>query len=169
MGRAGAALAMESLGLDPAPVPVGRDRAPVWPAGVVGSISHTDTVSVAVAACSTDLLAVGIDIEMATIISQSQADMIATPGELSAAKVTGIDPGLLLFSAKEATYKCIYPDIGRFVDFRDLVLQIDEKKMSFRIGWSALPAVYPIRDDIFGHYFIDSGNVITLAYKVRRP
>ena len=166
MGRAGAKRAMASLGVSPESLPVGRDRAPVWPKGVVGSISHTEDVSIAVVARSEDFPAVGIDIEQSAEISPDQAAMIATPGELGAAKVSGTDPGLLLFSAKEAVYKCISRDIGRFIDFRDVVLEVDENSRSFRIAWSVLPAVYAIREDVIGHYFIDAGNVITLAYKI---
>ena len=101
-----------------------------------------------------------------TPLNPDQAAMIATPGELGAAKVSGTDPGLLLFSAKEAIYKCISRDIGRFIDFRDVVLEVDENSRSFRIAWSVLPAVYAIRENVIGHYFIDAGNVITLAYKI---
>ena len=39
-GRLAAHRAMEALGHLPEPVPMGQDRAPVWPQGLVGSISH---------------------------------------------------------------------------------------------------------------------------------
>ena len=39
-GRRAAHRAMERLGVPAAPVAMGSDRAPVWPPGVIGSISH---------------------------------------------------------------------------------------------------------------------------------
>jgi 4'-phosphopantetheinyl transferase EntD len=43
---------MDALGLPERPIPMGRDRAPVWPEGVVGSISHSDAFCLAAVARS---------------------------------------------------------------------------------------------------------------------
>lgn len=121
-GRICAALALRAAGL---PEVLGlQGRAPVWPAGAVGSISHSD--SRVVAAVSRDHAALGVDCE--TIMQEDQAralaPMILTPGEAAlrpdslgfAAFLT------LVFSAKEALYKAISARQARMLEFHDVLL-----------------------------------------------
>lgn len=70
-GRMHARSALARLGLATASIPVGRNRAPLWPAGFVGSISHVPSDAatdqpghvVAVAARISDCAGLGVDIE----------------------------------------------------------------------------------------------------------
>lgn len=103
-------------------VPAGSDRAPIWPEGFVGSISHTtDWIGVAVArAC--DAAAVGIDVE--TIRPAAEVahidSMCLSTQELSlwnCAECPREVFSVLGFSAKEALYKCLYPIVRTFFDF----------------------------------------------------
>ena len=66
-GRHYAKRALEALGVPAAELPVGRDRGPVWPQGIVGSITHAageggDYAAAAVARVS-EVAALGIDAE----------------------------------------------------------------------------------------------------------
>lgn len=64
-GRRCAATALRELGCeDDGGLPIGPRRAPTWPAGFVGSISHGDGLAVAVAAQCGDAAALGIDIQL---------------------------------------------------------------------------------------------------------
>ena len=56
---------MAALGVRGDPVRRGADRAPQWPAGLVGSITHTVGYSAAVVARQGSLLSLGIDAESA--------------------------------------------------------------------------------------------------------
>src|SRR6185503_18375584 len=71
-GRYCAMLAIQALH-GGSPMLVGRDAngAPLWPEGVVGSITHTDDVAAAAVASAADVLSLGIDTER--IMSESQA------------------------------------------------------------------------------------------------
>ncbi len=68
-GRAYAKRALATLGMHNVDLPVGPNRAPVWPTGVVGSIthvldSHYGTYAAAAVARADAVLALGIDFEM---------------------------------------------------------------------------------------------------------
>jgi len=128
-GRACARLAMASLGVADFALRVAADRQPVWPTGIVGSISHTSGLCLAVVAEQTRVAALGIDCEVVghvnadiweTICTAAELAWLASlPAPLQAAAVA------LLFSAKEAVYKCQYPLTGEWLDFHDLEAQPD--------------------------------------------
>jgi enterobactin synthetase component D len=106
-------------------VGIGENGAPVWPAGVVGSIAHTDRLVCAAAASTARARGIGIDIE--PVISRKRAarveQRIATRQEITHLMArTGLDRAAALtlaFSAKEAVYKCLYPLVGRVFDYLD--------------------------------------------------
>ena len=81
-GRTCARRAMVALGEQAAPIPQGKDRAPIWPQGVVGSITHTDTrCAVAVARVADGFCSLGLDIEPATPINPELLRIICVPEE----------------------------------------------------------------------------------------
>ncbi|MGL5009561.1 MAG: 4'-phosphopantetheinyl transferase family protein [Paracoccaceae bacterium] len=104
-GRAAAAMAMRALGLPAVTIPVAADRAPIWPTGLSGSITHTRTIALAAVARSGRL---GIDIEPENAVTPDLWNEVLLPDERLALST---DPGLatLIFCAKEATYKAQYP------------------------------------------------------------
>ena len=131
-GRRAARRAMADLDVAPAPVPAGPDRAPIWPDGVIGSISHTDLVCVAVVAHETSARAIGVDVEAATpleadllsrICNEDEVARIAGPDQLTYAK--------LVFSAKEAAYKAQYPLTQTLIGFDGFDVTLDLEKHAF--------------------------------------
>jgi enterobactin synthetase component D len=94
---------------------VGADRAPQWPAGVSGSITHGKNWAAAIVANSSDCRGLGLDVE--NLLSSERAarlqEEILTPAELRRASL--LDPeqlGLLVtltFSLKESLFKALYP------------------------------------------------------------
>jgi enterobactin synthetase component D len=121
-GRICAALALRAAGL---PEVVGQNgRAPLWPVGAVGSISHSD--SRVVAAVSRDHAGLGVDCEtiMPTDQARQLASMILTPAEATLQPETmGFAAFLtLVFSAKEALYKAISARRAQMPEFHDVIL-----------------------------------------------
>jgi hypothetical protein len=116
------------LGFNDAPLVAGPDRAPMWPAGAVGSISHAGGWCVAAVARAEDVRALGIDIELDTPLDEDAAELVLTPREqawLTAAPP--LERGSLAkraFCAKEALYKCQYPLTGARLDFGDVELTV---------------------------------------------
>lgn len=127
-GRACARSALRQLGLARHPVRRGPDRAPQWPTGIVGSITHCAGYCVAAVAPQALVRALGIDAEEATPLVGVEADLIYTPSELASANNVSLPAALpvakLIFSAKESFYKCYYPLTGRFLEFSDVAITI---------------------------------------------
>ncbi len=131
-GRAAVRRAMADLGLAPVAIPAAADRAPVWPDDVIGSISHSDTICIAVVALSGHLRALGIDIEAATPLDTDMITTICSATEQ--ARIAGKDQGMLaklLFSAKEAAYKAQYPLSGLLFGFDHLDIVLDPAAGTF--------------------------------------
>jgi 4'-phosphopantetheinyl transferase EntD len=85
-GRTYAKRSLSLLGIDNVELPVGTDRAPVWPNGVVGSLTHVRSrrggyCAVAVGR-STDFRAIGIDVEYANSLAPGIWPQILTSLEL---------------------------------------------------------------------------------------
>ncbi|KJF72848.1 4'-phosphopantetheinyl transferase family protein [Agrobacterium arsenijevicii] len=99
---------------------MGEDRAPIWPEGVVGAISHSHGRAIALAGSSERFCGIGIDIER--LLNEEEARDIA-PQALTASERhslgNDIDPFMtgLIFSAKESLFKALYPSVKRFFFF----------------------------------------------------
>lgn len=94
---------------------VGADRAPQWPAGISGSITHGKNWAAAIVAQQTDWRGLGLDVE--TLLSFDRAKRlqgeILTPVELRRASLLNPEQLALLvtltFSIKESLFKALYP------------------------------------------------------------
>lgn len=119
MGRAAAAAALADLGAPDAEIPVGPDRAPVWPSDIVGSIAHTRGVAVAAVAWATAFRSLGIDVEPAERrIDAGTMRRIRRPEEEP--NFGDRESVLALFCAKEATYKALAPLGADKLGFHDV-------------------------------------------------
>jgi 4'-phosphopantetheinyl transferase EntD len=135
-GRDCAHRALERLGVPAGPVLAGNRGEPVWPAGVVGSITHCRGYRGCAVASAKDLAAVGIDAEPHEPLSAGLVEKVAGVEERSGlAELTRAEPEIawdrLLFSAKEALYKAWYPLTERWLGFEDAVLTIDRRERTF--------------------------------------
>jgi len=65
-GRILARKAMARFGRGHSTLLPGKDRAPIWPLGLIGSISHTAAHCAAAVACTRDVHFVGVDVEADT-------------------------------------------------------------------------------------------------------
>lgn len=143
-GRTLAREAMQALGLPPLPVPMGDDRAPLWPRGLTGSLSHcADLCAVALARSDDGILALGLDIEPAELLPADIADAVLAPEEREALPA-GTAPGLLaraVFSAKECAYKAQYPLSRTLLDFSAMRIALHpaEGRFTARFTVDALP------------------------------
>jgi enterobactin synthetase component D len=140
-GRACAQQAIECLtGYKPVVIPSRLDRAPDWPVGIVGAITHTTGYAAALVASATDYQGIGIDCEV--VLSADNLKLqrhICVPNELEALQVVHHTwpPELLLtlvFSAKESLYKCLYPQVQKYFGFcAARVVALDSERHTFVI------------------------------------
>jgi len=125
-GRQCARAALRRLGVAEAPLLSGSQREPLWPTGVVGSITHTTGLCVAAVAWQRSYAGVGIDVELAAPLTQAVAERIATEAEMSAlASMSPLFAARLIFSAKEAFYKCQFYRTRQFLGFFDVALELE--------------------------------------------
>ena len=122
--------ALAKLGYAPAPIRAGPKREPLWPAGLVGSITHTTGFRAAAVAPRSLLASIGIDAERNERLPDGVEESITVPGEPEMlAALSRAFPAThwsrLLFSAKESVYKAWYPLTGRLLGFEDARLAID--------------------------------------------
>jgi len=106
----------------------GAQREPLWPAGIVGSITHTEGLCAVAAARDTQYRGIGIDVEPNLPIEPDLIDYVCEDAELqAAASLAGLEPeraARLLFSAKEAVYKCQFYLSRRFLEFHDVNIRL---------------------------------------------
>lgn len=128
-GRDLARTALRRLGVDGHALLPAKDRSPQWPAGVVGSISHTRTLCGVVAARRSAVASLGLDIESEEGLAPELWERILGARELAwleaAAEAERSRIAMLVFSAKECFYKCQYPLTERFLGFHDVELELD--------------------------------------------
>ena len=124
---------MMRLGYAQLPIPKGASGAPIWPAGLTGSMAHDDRIAVAAVGLQRDFAAVGIDVEPAVPLPADMLELIATPQEL---RTIADDPlrGKLLFAAKEAVYKAVHPLDSVFLEFHDIEVDLAGGRATTRTG-----------------------------------
>ena len=113
-GRLAAHETLRRLG-EPAPGGIGMSTtgAPLWPRGVVGSISHCDGAVAAVSTSAEQLQGIGIDVEVEQTLELGIIDAVLRTDEAR------LDP-LVQFSAKESVYKLWEPIVGQWLDFDEV-------------------------------------------------
>ena len=123
-GRYCAIKALEQLGIQDAIIPIGEDRAPIWPEGIVGSISHCDSLTGAIVAKSSDHISLGLDIEEIGRVTSDLWDLVFTENEKNYLFRLSDEDILVqstaIFSIKEAFYKFQHPLTKTFLDFLDV-------------------------------------------------
>jgi 4'-phosphopantetheinyl transferase EntD len=172
-----ARIALGRLGLPPVAIGTGGNREPLWPAGIVGSMTHCRGFrAVAVArfgasagsgaGAGDPVTGLGIDAEPHGPLPEGVFDTIARPDELPAlAELAAQNPQVrwdrLVFSAKESVYKAWFPVARRWLGFGEASVDFtlfDELSGTFsaRIQQSGAPIT-----QMTGRWRIESGLVLT--------
>lgn len=127
-GRYCALKALEQLGIHDAIIPIGEDRAPIWPEGIVGSISHCDSLTGAIVAKSSDHISLGLDVEEIGRVTLDLWDLVFTENEKKYIAGLSDEDKLVqstaIFTIKEAFYKFQYPLTKTFLDFLDVEVEL---------------------------------------------
>lgn len=157
----------------PSIVPSGASREPIWPAGWLGSITHTRDMAISCLCRDSDIALLGIDLEAwmddslasniaDTIIDQHERQLLAGPWRFS----QGLS---LVFSAKESFFKAAFPLVKRYFDF-DGVRMVDidyaAKRFSLRVAEPLAPEL-PRGRILTGSFQYDEKSVFTVL--AQRP
>ncbi len=131
-GRLCARRALVEFGIVDFPIRAAADRQPIWPPSMVGSITHTSGFCAAVTAershaNAPGAVALGLDCEVVGDVKRELWPKICAPDELEwiASLPTAEQAGAvtLIFSIKEAFYKCQYPVVGERLNFHDVSIE----------------------------------------------
>ena len=127
-GRLCAREAMRHLGLDDVALLRSEHRGPRWPTGIVGSITHTREYCAAVVADARRFAGIGVDAEITTRLTREIWRLVFTSSEierlsrLPESHRDGV--AAVIFSAKEAFYKCQSPITGMWIDFLEVMVDV---------------------------------------------
>jgi len=173
-GRLCAEHALRRLGLGSA-VGRGSQREPLWPAGVLGTITHTDATACALVAPAGRAgradARYGLGIDSQTIVDDAGLEAVlsvcCTPAERGPlldrfpAGERGL-VGTIVFALKEAFYKAVHPTVLRFVDFDELEVQ----SLDLGTGLARLHPTVPElarREPLEGRFTLLDGEVHALV------
>ena len=148
-------------------LPQDADRCPVWPPGLVGSISHTDTFATAAVATRGAARGLGVDVEP-VVNREAAADLTgfaASADEIQRVARAGLDrltSLTLIFSAKESLFKALFSAHRRGFDYLDCALvRVDPGERRFSIRLEApFDAAFEVAE-LSGRYELIGGEVRT--------
>lgn len=166
-GRSLAREALEKLGIDPCAIPVGPNREPVWPSMATGSISHCSSIGVVAVGLRTVYESIGVDIEPNEPLPQDVPELIFSNYERDSPQASTDIQNLdtLTFSAKETVFKCLFPILGFYFDFKDVSLSFDTDGRRFTAHLPPRIAEQVGRRQLIGHYYCTNESyILTLAY-----
>ncbi|MCE0556855.1 4'-phosphopantetheinyl transferase superfamily protein [Motilimonas sp. E26] len=169
-GRAVALAALQSVGCDRVDIPIGEHRAPVWPHGWSGSISHTDELAIAIIRPSSKVSLLGVDVE--NLIAATQVGSLmplfvsAKERKLLAATQLSLPAfATLIFSAKESIFKAVYPYVKTYLEFSDAMLigvDMSKREAYFKLCARG-EALFGSALTLSVHFLFEDGKVYTLV------
>lgn len=165
-GRVCASNALQTLQVSDTLVDTSESRAPIWPQGTFGSITHTKGIAAAVAGIKTHPISVGIDIEklmkddqeiklQTHILREDEKPQFETLGQHVS------HPLSVIFSAKESIYKALYPFVEKFFGFdKAKLIAFNDTILTFEIMHNLSEQVQ-IGLQVNVHYQVINGLVFT--------
>jgi 4'-phosphopantetheinyl transferase EntD len=164
-GRSCAREALKTLGFSDYPVLRGAERQPLWPDGIVGSITHCKGYCAAAVAYADQIPTLGIDAEPDEPLPDGVLSQIARKEEIEGLlKCRSACPrnwDRLLFSAKESTYKAWHPITRQWLDFDEVRIDIISEENSFNVTFIGRSDSKISSLGLVGKYRIQRGLVLT--------
>lgn len=169
-GRVSAKKAMEMLDFPYSHIDINNNRAPIWPSGLVGSISHHKNSACCVVALTKNYRGVGVDIEicMNSDAAAEAMDLILDSEEqkfLSRQPIAFEFLVTLAFSAKESLFKALFPEVNRYFDFleaRIISLDIQNGRLVLQLKTNLTPILHS-GCSFVARYRIKDSEILTLV------
>lgn len=158
--------ALALLGVPSVPILHGPDRQPLWPAGIIGSITHCQSYCAVAVAPSKMFRAIGIDAEPNEPLPDEVLGYVTIERErawLAAHRHATICWDRMLFSAKESAFKAWFASTHQWLDFTDAGVSIDPSSQRFEVR--IISPVLALNDrsliEFTGHYGVADGRIVT--------
>lgn len=166
-GRFCARKALEQLGIDHSEILRDSGKQPIWPAGIVGSISHASLLTGAIVAKNCDIVSLGLDIETIGGVELNMWHILFLESEQQFLNLlNNEDRNLyptLLFSLKESFYKFQYPLTRQFLEFNDVEFNMKDEQISMKVIKEDYEMGYDIENLQF-HWTVADQQLITLCF-----
>jgi 4'-phosphopantetheinyl transferase EntD len=168
-GRLLARKALSRLGKENFPLLRDNKNCPIWPEGIIGSITHTQRYCVVVVGRTKQICSLGIDAEILGRVNKNLWKLLFTDREKQTLMQINDDEqrniATLLFSAKEAFYKYQFPKTKKMLSFHDVEVSVDRENQTFCI----VPLIdigqfIPKNTLCKGKYDFCANHVITTVY-----
>jgi 4'-phosphopantetheinyl transferase EntD len=164
-GRACARNSLQQMGIQGISLPADEKRMPLWPPGIIGSITHCSDYCAAAVTRQAVYASLGIDAERDRSIDDRLMNYISLPEErthlLSLPK--NLNWRLLLFSAKESIYKLYYPLRLRRLRFHDVAISFDPTGPCFQASVASESENRPLQSQQFQGNFLVAGDLYLTA------
>lgn len=124
---------LAELGMNGVAIPRASTGAPVWPDGITGSLAHDDDMAVAAVAPIGHIASLGIDVEPAQPLPHNILALVANPAD----RIDAADrhlAGRILFAAKEAVYKAVYPLDREVLGYEDITVDLNAGRATTKTG-----------------------------------
>lgn len=143
------------------PIPMAADRAPVWPEGIAGSITHAGGWAIAVISNADRL--VGVDLEVDEPLPPDVFETVLTPSERLWINTQPNPPqwARIIFSVKECAYKAQYARSGQLFGFEMFEVTLDQAAGSFTATFQAHAAPFASGDQLSGRFSRGGGFILT--------
>lgn len=149
--------ALADIGAPPAPILRGEQREPLWPQGVVGSITHCPGYHAAGVAYAREMISIGIDAELDEPLPEGTLELVSLPDEREQLGGTwGPHLDRLLFSAKESVYKTWFPLARRWLGFDEAIITLHDNG-TFAVAVTAIGPLGTLR----GRWLARDGLILT--------
>jgi 4'-phosphopantetheinyl transferase EntD len=156
--------ALQQLGFPAVPIGRGRNREPLWPKNIAGSITHCQGYRAAAVASRSEILSIGIDAEPDCSLPAGLVNRIAFGRERVA--VRQLDQRIhwdrLLFSAKESVFKAWFPITNRWIDFEDaeVIFALDTGTFEIRLSEAVTKHISPAAR-FSGRFLVRAGLILS--------
>lgn len=134
LGRTCGRRALRQLGCGSVPIGVGDTREPLWPRGIVGSITHCGAFWAAAVARRAEVPGIGIDAAANRTLEPAVRELIVACAEeaaLAERSTAAVAWDVVLFSVKETVFKAWWPAHRQWLEFGDVKVTLDEAAGSF--------------------------------------
>ena len=164
-GRRAARAALAGLGQPAVALPVGERRAPVWPSGIVGAITHDKGHALAAVLSAKTSLGLGIDLtEAAPLPGKTRLEILPFEAEADFDDLTARAG----FSAKESLFKALFPSIRDYFGFSSALVVPDLGAGCFKITLTRPLGAFPAGQCWQGR-IAETDNLVLTALRINRP
>ena len=172
-GRLLVASQLKEFGIVGVPVRRGIMNEPIWPDGIVGSISHTSEICVVVMGRSTDISFLGVDVEFGNAdVSKIESLVLSERELLDVSSLDAPDRARrvrMAFCTKESVFKAIYPVLHRFIDFPEVTIQCSDHTETFSAVSETDRELNSLLRDGCGRFRVDQSLIVSLFFQLTSP